>query len=113
MIEKLFVRNVKKGFATNSSSYHSTITHYVTLPSEIWIGFKEGCEIEDNSKEGYIQTYTLVDDEDYIWASFSQLEKFEYDVHDLKDGKIQIAIKVPDEGDDWNSQRDHLVRRYE
>ena len=25
MIKQLFVRNAKKGFATNSSSYHSTI----------------------------------------------------------------------------------------
>ena len=53
---KLYVRNIKKGFATNSSSYHSTLI----LTEDEFIKWKTG-EIEeiDGVK------YKYFDDDDY------------------------------------------------
>lgn len=113
MIKQLFVRNVKKGFATNSSSYHSTITHYITLPKEVWVSFKNNESVEDKSELGYITAYSLIDDEQYVWTSLKQLDNFEYDVSDLKEGMVQIAITVPDSDDDWECKRDNLIKAWE
>lgn len=78
----MFLRNIKKGYATNSSSYHSTIYRVIDVPKEIWIEFKEkGGEFVDTGCGGYSTGIVLKDDEGTEWNNLEEIESYaEYTV---------------------------------
>lgn len=96
-MKKLYLRNIKKGFATNSSSYHSTITRYIDIPEKIWVEFKEQGENDKFIKTfngGYISGIVLKDDEDDVWVSYDKM-------YAASDEGIQVEDKGLKDGVNW------------
>lgn len=103
---KLFLRNVKKGFATNSSSYHSTILRYIDVPERIWLEFinSEDSNFVDTPNGGYMSGIALKDDEGDTWHSYKSMTyeaSNDIKIEDLgmKDGEnwVQIVFETVEE----------------
>lgn len=92
-----YLRNVKKGFATNSSSYHSTITGNITVPEEIWLDFKLGGVEETHHGDGVvISGYRLKDDNGVNWNSYDEMSYHAYIYESIieKDGQRLVDISL-------------------
>lgn len=95
-MKTLYLRNIKQGFATNSSSYHSTITRYIEIPKLIWVQFKEGITSEnvDTNAGGYSSGISLRDDEDGNWKSYNEMEA-------VAEGGIEVRDMDSKNGEQW------------
>ena len=103
---KFYVRNIKKGFATNSSSYHSTLIHYIDIPEEVWVEFQnDDYEVDENNESnGYIRSggIVLLDDEGYMWRSIGELDNVGYSIDKISNGKVRITVETTE------SERENL-----
>lgn len=95
-MKNLYVRNVKKGFATNSSSYHSTLLRYIEVPKNIWVQFKDDnhSEVVNTCHGGYTTGIILKDDEYSAWSSYNKMLW-------AANGEIIVEDLPPIEGVEW------------